>query len=174
MKRIFIAVNLPDEIKESFKALIEKLPKERVKAVKKENLHVTMKFLGYMQEEMLSALYEKLQSLNKFEKFEVELSGIGFFKTRVLWVGITQGTEKLEEIAKEIENVLDLNKEEFTSHITIARNRDLRYEEFRNLAEELNKTKIGGKFTVKSIDIMESVLEKEGPIYKVLKRIELK
>ncbi|PIU21604.1 MAG: RNA 2',3'-cyclic phosphodiesterase [Candidatus Diapherotrites archaeon CG08_land_8_20_14_0_20_34_12] len=174
MKRIFIAVNLPDEIKESFQKLIEKLPKEKVKAVKKENLHITMKFLGDIPEEKLAEIYSKLQDLNKFVKFEVELSDIGFFKTRILWIGITKGKEMLENIAKEIENLLALNKEEFTSHITIARNKFLGSEEFKLLAGELKKIKISGKFTVKSIDVMESVLEKAGSNYKILKRIELK
>jgi 2'-5' RNA ligase len=110
-----------------------------------------------MPEEMLQKLYERLQQLDKFKQFEVEISNLGFFKTRVLWVGITRGKERLEEIAKEIEKLLDLNKEEFTSHITIARNKDLGYEEFRELVEELSKISVGGKFSVQSIDVMENI-----------------
>ena len=73
MKRIFIAVNLPEEIKESLNGLIEKLPKDKVKAVKKENLHITMKFLGYMPEETLPELYKKLNALRKFQKFRIKI-----------------------------------------------------------------------------------------------------
>ena len=173
MKRIFIAVNLPEEIKESLNGLIEKLPKDKVKAVKKENLHITMKFLGYMPEETLPELYKKLNALRKFQKFRIKISNIGFFKTRILWIGINEGKEILGEISKDIENILDLNKEEFTSHITIARNKFLKLGEFRELANELNKIKTEEIFLAKSVDVMESALEKNGPIYKVLHRIEL-
>lgn len=173
MKRIFIAINLPEEIKESLNGLIEKLPKDNVKAVKKENLHVTMKFLGYMPEEMLPEAYKKLDALVNFKKFEINISGIGFFKTRILWIGINEGKEMLGDISKEIENILDLNKEEFKSHITIARNKFMKSEEFKELANKLNKTKINETFLAKSVDVMESVLGKNGPIYKVLHRIEL-
>ena len=56
-KRIFIAVNFPDELKkEIFESISSELPKDECKIVAEANLHITLKFLGYLNEEKIAEI----------------------------------------------------------------------------------------------------------------------
>lgn len=174
-KRIFIAVNLPEKAMERiFETLSMEIPGKETKVVAKENLHVTMRFLGYLNDEGIEEICGKLEELRKFKKFEAEVAGAGEFGGRVIWIGIEKGNKELIEVARKIEELLGVEKDErFNPHITIARNKDLRIKEVRELVEKLNAKKLKEKIRVESIDVMQSILKREGPDYIVVKRIEL-
>ena len=124
MKRLFLAANIPLTAKEKiFRQLSSKIPEKKCKAVAKENLHITLKFLGYLPEQSVQELVEKLQPLGKKKSFKAVLRGVGHFRGRVLWLGVKEGAGELKEISSEINKLLEIPGEKFSAHITIARNK---------------------------------------------------
>jgi len=174
MKRVFIAINLPKEIKEEiWETFSKKIPDEGIKRVEKENLHVTVLFLGYLTEENINKLVKELKRIGNQKSFEAVLSGIGHFGSRVLWLGVTKNAERIAKIHDEICELLDVKENRFSAHVTIARNKRLSGREFFLALEKLRKESFARAFMVKTVDVMESILSSSGPTYKKLAEIRL-
>jgi len=125
--RVFIAINLPEVIKEECVGIQKELEKKdlfRGKFTEKENLHLTLKFLGEIDKEDLERIKEKLKEI-KFKEFELELGEIGVFSPKfikIIWLELIG--EGIFSLQKEIDNcLLELFERErrFMSHLTIAR-----------------------------------------------------
>src|SRR3954466_13038553 len=95
--RLFIAVELPDDIRQKIAAHIEQLrtalPEVRASWVREENLHLTLKFLGDTPVERVEAVANALtKAANETAAFEIRIGGCGAFPPRgkpsVLWIGI--------------------------------------------------------------------------------------
>jgi len=174
-KRIFIAVNLPNELKkEIFETISSKLPNADCKIVAEKNLHITLKFLGYLPEEKINKIKEKMKAFQGFERFKIKLEKIGSFGNKVLWIGLSEGTEQLNLISDKLNKLLELTDDRFHAHITIARNKSLKANEVIELIENLNSEKLEKEFTAKNMGLMESVLSSTGPTYSILFKSEFK
>ncbi len=174
-KRLFFAVNLPDKVKEEIsKTILPKIPKEKWRTVKKENLHITMRFLGHLPEQAIGELQEKTNVVGNSEEFYAELKGVGHFKNRILWIGTGEGTNEFNLLSKKLCEALGVLDKRFHAHITIARNRGSKPKETDELIEGLRKQKFERRITVRSVDLMESILHKAGPEYKKVFLTELK
>ncbi len=174
-KRLFIAINLPEKTRQRIEtSLLDEITQKGLKKVSTENLHITVKFLGYLPSEFIPTLKEKLGIVRESPSFEIELNGIGSFNQRVLWLGIKKGTTQLLEISKKINNALSLKEERFHAHITLARNKFLKRKEFNALMEKLKEKNFSAKIMAESIDLMESKLGEKGPKYSLLEKIPLK
>jgi len=174
-KRAFIAVNLSGKIKEEIASeLLSEIPQKGMKKVAKENLHITVKFLGYVPEGAIKELWGKMDFLSALSPFSIGLGGIGDFKKRVLWLGAEKGSTELAEISEKIGMVLGATGEKFHAHVTIARNRSLEKGEFNSIEERLRGKGFSREITAESVDLMESVLGEKGPKYSVLERAFLK
>ena len=100
-----------------------------IKSVKPENIHITMKFFGSISPKLINKITTKLQNI-EFNSFQAKLNGIGVFPRithpRIIWIGITQGSDNLSKIFKQI-NLVSSNLgfkwdfKSFSPHITIAR-----------------------------------------------------
>lgn len=203
--RLFIAIPLPEEIKKEIFVNVEPLKKLMGsgvfsgKFVEKENLHLTLKFLGDLNEEeqekielIENKIYEAInifksvKGFNKdFQSFNLRLSDFGGFPNldfiKVLWVGvkeISQNSENrvlnLQEFIQEKLSEIGFPKEnkEFHSHITIARIKSVKNKkEFQSKISELN---IPSKsFPVEKICLFKSSLFKEGAKHEVIKEFYL-
>jgi len=124
--RLFIAIDLPENVKEQVARLCRGLPGARW--VKPEQLHLTLRFIGEVDGGMFRDLQEGLDDVRS-ESFTLQLDGVGFFpprgKPRVLWVGLRQCGDLLQ-IRSRIESrlvALGLEPEgrKFSPHITLAR-----------------------------------------------------
>lgn len=183
--RSFIAVNLNPEIKEYLTSLQANLnvPETRIKWVEKNNLHLTMKFLGYIsleQTELIKSILKEITS--RYSPFIIKLSSnIGIFPTykmpRIIWVGIKEGINELKELYNSIENNL-FNKgfpredKDFSGHITIGRVKSIKNK--ANFIQILKIVKINNlSQEVSSIDLMESKLTPSGPIYNITAKFPL-
>jgi len=172
-KRLFLAINLPEEIKnEIYSQFSSNLPLKECKVVDKGNLHITLKFIGYMGEEGIEELKEKINGI-EFPKFEAGLENFGSFRNRVVWVGVGKGSDEISKLAAEVNNVLKTQEERFHPHVTIARNKFLKREQLDHIIETLGKKEFGKSFEVESIDLMESELSQKGPKYSLLFKKEL-
>lgn len=186
--RTFIAIELPNEIKEYLNSIQERLKKTGadVKWVEPQNIHLTLKFLGEIKEKKLESISKIMEEVTKDKKeFIIQLSSLGVFPKiefpRVIWVGISQGQDQTTQIAQELEEKLSLlgipkEKRPFLSHITIGRvrsslNRKELVCEIKNLQNNFKDNKL--EFIAKKIILFKSTLTSGGPIYEALKEINL-
>lgn len=170
-RRVFIAINLPEEIKkEIYGKLSAKIPKEGCKAVARENLHITLQFIGYVSDGGIGEIKQKMAALKETQSrpFGVSLSGTGEFNGRVLWLGAREGDAEICRIAEALGEALGIKDERFHPHVTLARNKSLSSAEFGKIASALEKENYGARFEVKSVDLMESILKPQGPEYRKL------
>jgi len=180
--RLFIAidVNFSDKINELCQNL--KNSKTNIKIVEPENVHLTLKFLGDTNENLLGDIEDIIKtSIEDIKPFNLRLKSIGCFPNqnyiKILWIGIEK-SEKLKIIAEKIDgktNKIGFKKEirEFSPHLTIARVRSAKNKE--NLIKIINKYNDVefGNINVSDIKIIKSTLTRKGPIYEVLKQIEI-
>ncbi|MEM4662775.1 MAG: RNA 2',3'-cyclic phosphodiesterase [Candidatus Diapherotrites archaeon] len=172
--RTFIAVNLPNDVKEKiWQDLSEKIKQKGIKLVEKENLHITLLFIGEIPESYVEEIKRRLEPLSATKQFKISLNGIGCFAPRVLWVGLNEGKKDLEMLQKKVCELVGLNDKKFSAHLTIARNKWLSAKDFATLVDKLKETKVCSSFVVSSVDIMKSTLTKSGPIYEKIAEIKL-
>jgi 2'-5' RNA ligase len=134
--RLFIAVNLDQEIKRRILAVQDRIKNEinQGKFTPKENFHITLVFLGETPEERLPAIKEVIiQAASKYGKpvsvFELSFSRAGFFKRgakELWWLGTDAKNYQLENLHKNL--TLELLARNFlfdskplTAHITLGR-----------------------------------------------------
>lgn len=183
--RSFIAVNLNPDIKEYLTSLQACLnvPETKIKWVKKNNLHLTMKFLGYITLDQAEFIKSTLKEItNLYNPFNIKLSSnIGTFPTyqmpRIIWVGIKEGISELAELYNCIENNLSKKgfpgeAKDFSGHITIGRVKYIR--DKTSLIQTLKSVEVNNiTQKINSIDLMESELTPSGPIYKITVKFSL-
>ena len=155
----------------------------KVKFVEKENLHISLKFLGDLNCKEIEKTSAILQNVStKYQHFRAGLSkNIGVLpnisRPRVIWIGIEKGNDIISNIYQSIEKKLKSEpfyekENQFKPHITLAR---IKYIEHQNkLSECIKNIKINPLTEpVKTIELMESQLLKEGPIYTIIKSFPL-
>ena len=191
--RTFIALELSNPIKHELSRLQQELTKSNadVKWVKPENIHLTLKFLGNIDETKLEQIKHILDGISSEEKpFEIHLSELGAFpnlnRPRVLWVGLDKGSSETKQIAAALETELQkigFPKEErpFSAHLTLGRvksgkNRDCPHG-YPSKGTEKNRDcppLYPSKWTVPifqqitHITLFQSELTPRGPIYTSL------
>lgn len=147
-----------------------------LKCVERENIHLTLRFLGDVREGLLGELKNLVTGLS-FEPFKMVLEGVGAFpnlrRPRVIWVGVTEGVSELTGIFNRLESGLvglgfKPEGRGLSSHITLARvrsgkNRDRLVEQVRTHGDESF-----GAFEVRHIRLKKSVLTPRGPIYSTI------
>ena len=183
--RSFIAVKISSEQKAKISDLIGELRKTdaRVKWVKPENLHITLKFLGEADRGKLPEIFEALEkSLTNDQSFAFNLKDIGCFpnvrQPRVIWAGIERGAENLRALAKKVDNLMagfgfEKEKRGFSAHLTIGRVKDSRgIESLTGRFDDIDfQTE---SCIIDEVVFFESILKREGPTYVPHKVIKLK
>ena len=186
--RAFFAIDLSSEIKNSIGILIKELAfaGKGIKWVGQGNLHVTLKFLGEVEDGRLAEIFYAVnQAAGGSGSFKLKAGTLGFFpgpkRPKVLWAGITEGGGKVSEIYAAIEKRLfqcGFPKEEkestFVPHITIGRIKTLSVENALIRSMEEKKGIPFGSMEADRIVIMKSVLGKDGPQYSPVYEIYLK
>lgn len=169
--RAFIALDLPLEFRREIKRVQDLLKKNNLftgKFTEGENLHLTLKFLGEIEDKKLEGVKKKLKDV-RFEEFDARLGDVGVFSKKfikIIWVELL-GAEKLQ---REIDDKLkDLFEPEarFMSHITVARVKKVG--DKKALLKYLEGVRLPKlKFRVESFCLMKSELFPEGPVYDEL------
>jgi 2'-5' RNA ligase len=175
--RLFVAVELPKEVQEYLAELQNQFKGfGRLNLVKPEKIHLTLKFLGEVEESKIDNVKKELSQI-KFRKTNAELSKLGVFPNenyvRVLWAGLKENKE-LQELAKAVsERLQNVRKDdyEFKSHLTIARVKHLK--DKQGFLKQLKSVEIKPlKFKVDNFKLIKSTLTEQGPIYEVLEEFK--
>lgn len=90
--RLFIALNFPDDVKAQIKEIIDivRLNSVQGRFVSEEHIHLTLEFLGEINEDRVYMIKELMDSL-EFENFALEVTKPGYFKSRegkIYWLGL--------------------------------------------------------------------------------------
>lgn len=155
----------------------EKLP---VKWVRPENIHLSLKFLGDVEDtrepELRTALKLAAGARPEPRPLTVQITGFGVFpdyhRPRVLWVGVTPepALELLQDGVERAFAPLGFATEAraFRPHVTLARAaRDAKPRDFAGLEELLAGIDFTEAVTISDVDLMQSTLKPEGPVYQV-------
>ena len=163
--RAFISIDIPQEIKKEIKKIQSQLPEFFGKKTKPENLHLTLKFLGEVDEEKIEKIKNRLSKIN-IEKFETEIDFIGVFSekfVRIVWLHLSNCDELQKEIDRRLEDLFEKEKR-FMGHLTIVRVKKIKDKKiFLGKLKEIKIPKI--KFMVNNFRLKKSTLSKEGPRY---------
>jgi 2'-5' RNA ligase len=185
--RSFVAVPLPGDIQSRIFAAAQELagalpPSAGLKWSRKvENLHITVKFLGPIDEAKLATLGNELaQALAPVPRFRLELRRIGAFpaarKASVVWAGVDDVERGLATVAEVVEGVgerLGFAREQraFTGHVTVGRSKG-RGVDARAALDAFAGRDFGGT-TIEEVHVYESRLGGEGSTYVLRSRAAL-
>jgi 2'-5' RNA ligase len=186
--RIFIAINLPGDIKKELSSYSAKWPELPAKWTEKDNLHITLEFLGNLTDEEVGEVCVAAKEVaEKHSSFSLNISQILYgplplhssAAPRMIWAS-GEKSEELSVIREDLENALTEKvrfvpeNRMFAPHITLARISEW---EFRKIEPE-ERPEINENldliFTVESIEVMESEMKKGGPVYTILESFQLK
>jgi 2'-5' RNA ligase len=181
MIRTFLAVELPDHIKEAAHSIQQEMDFKGLKLVDSNLIHITLKFLGDIPESQVAPITGALAKID-CAPFTARVAGVGVFPKpsymKVIWLG---ATGEFEHLHNEVEHVLESyrfkkDRGRFTAHATLARVKHLDNTSKEQLArvlaglQDINL----GDFTVDSIVFKKSTLTPRGPVYETLDEISFK
>ena len=174
--RSFVAVKVPGNVADELENFLAELrPLANIRWVRREQFHITLKFLGELEHYEIERVKSSLENLKHFEPFTIELSYIGAFPNlnspRVIWLSGDKGAKELARLSRKVNDILydeaeiERDDKKFKAHLTLARLKN------SSLPEELVR-KLG---TVKNFSwecselvLMRSFLQPSGPIYTQL------
>ena len=175
--RIFIAIELDKEIKKALSKIQDELKTTLVdvKWVEPENIHLTLKFLGEVEENKITKISQILKALSsQSEPFTIALCELGAFPNfkypRVVWIGVSEGKTEFLKLAELIEDSLaqlkfPKEKRGVSAHFTLGRFRSNKNTDA--LSEKLNTIQVPRlKQKIKSISLFKSTLTPKGPLYE--------
>jgi 2'-5' RNA ligase len=183
--RTFVGVELTKAIRDRMVALQETLARTatEVKWVEPENLHVTLLFLGEVEDRSIPEVCRIVaEATRRHTPFGLEVVSVGCFphptRPRVVWAGVGAGARELVALHDDLEAPLtDLGyrREErrYTPHITLGRVKSDRPTDRLAAALAKHAAWNAGETTVRELHVMSSELTREGPRYTVLSRAAL-
>ncbi len=184
MVRSFIAVDIPGSVRDKLDDLLDKLKRSQadVKWVKSKSIHITLKFLGNIEEARLPKIKEIIGKVaENIKPFTVSIEGTGAFpndrRPRVLWVGVQKGSETLTHLAEDLDSQLtslgfEREKRSYSPHLTLGRVRSSK--NIDTVIDVMHSMRFqAGDFLNETILLMKSDLRPDGAVYTVLEKIKL-
>jgi len=175
--RLFIAIELPDEIKRQLEGMRTDIPGSRW--VPMEQIHLTLAFLGDVDDATLERLTRTLAAIRS-PGFSLRFSGVGCFpdrrRPRVLWAGLEPEPllNGLAAAVREAVLACDIPLEErpFSPHITLAR---LRFPAPREVATFLDHPlkQISPHADIHEFTLFQSRLTFQGAVHTPVKAFAL-
>ena len=187
--RLFIAIELPDSIKQGITRVQEQLKRPGANAgwTRPEGIHLTLKFLGEVPDAKVTEIMQALDgAVRGTGRFQLAVAGAGAFPNakvpRVLWIGVGGNVDQLGTLQNAVEAAMEKTGFErearkFSPHLTLARvGERARPDERQSLGEliagiSFEKTYV---IDVTSVDLVRSQLTRDGAIYTRLNSIKLK
>ena len=184
MIRTFIGISLSNEYKRRLGELAHEWQDRvhsRLAWTKPENWHLTLKFLGELPEEEVTALGIALGRI-RFESFPLQAGGAGVFpplkqgNPRVVWVGLTRGGKECCALAEAIEKTVTTlgyppEKKPFAAHLTLARVKKVENDPWPEVLQSMGEV-VWPEHMVDKFVLWRSELGAEGPVYTPLTEVK--
>ena len=181
MIRLFTALLIPDEIKQllltTSRSLVDDY--EQYRWENPEKIHLTLKFIGEVKEDLTEPIKEELSFTEDHEHFKCSISKFGFFfkngEPKILWVGLNTD-KRIHMLVEELNRRLSIlsipvEKRRFTPHLTVLRLKRHPGEEFIKRFEEYSFE--GINFKLKILALVKSELFRTGVRYTEIKKYNL-
>lgn len=178
--RSFIAVDLPLDVREKLHetALNIKAKINSAKPIPPQNIHLTLKFLGYVSMPLIEKIKEIMDiTAEDFAKMDITLGSLGVFPDfkfpRVLWIAVQSGSSALALLKKKLDENLssakiEPDKNTFKAHITIARFKSAGFKKELEETAFNNNICLKSKITISAIHLYQSALTSKGAVYTKL------
>ena len=193
MIRTFIAVELDPILKQAMAHAQETLQQElhlltpgvRVQWVQTTSIHLTLKFLGDIEESQVGGILQALESVARdHASFSLDVKGFGVFPDlrapRVLWMGLSGATHRLIGLAASIDTALTplgfpVEQKPYTPHLTLARVKEQPRAIGKALADSgvMRDTTGLGTLPIQAVALMKSQRTSSGSVYSRLGLITL-
>lgn len=178
MNRLFVAIPMPELILSNIFNLINSLSDKQtgMRWEKKEKIHLTLKFIGEVPNEIVPLIVEQISFLNHFEKIKFSLTEFNFFPNgynpKILYIGLSNN-EIINQIAFELDQRLfeigiEKSEKRFKPHLTILRIKKPASHSFINSFRSLNISSLN--FIANEVSLYESKLKPDGSHYKKIKK----
>ncbi len=187
--RSFIAIELPDELRQELSRLEDRLKSGNqppVKWVDPYSIHLTLKFLGNISIDKIGQITSAMEEAARgISPFHLEVNGLGAFpnlkRVQVAWVGLGGEISQLTQLQKHIESNLALlgfapESRAFTPHLTLARVHDQASpDERQRLGQAIASTGLEKSLDIRvdTVSLMKSQLTREGAIYSRIGYVKL-
>jgi 2'-5' RNA ligase len=183
--RLFVAVELPDEVRDRLRAVQEQLRPIplSIRWVKPGALHLTLKFIGEVGADRIEGIRDALaRSAPGAARFHLEARGVGTFpehgRPRVIWIGLEGDIEAAVALARRIDAALHAigypaEQRDFSPHLTLGRVRGGGGGDWRSFLRDVTACE-GGGFEVSGFVLFESRLAAAGATYHPVARYALR
>lgn len=175
MSRLFISIELEEQIKEEIKLVQSLFSSNILKATptRKEHMHLTLKFLGDVKNDNINDIIDAMHDATEsIVPFDMDISGVSAFPTsrnpRILWVGAHN--EQLAILAANLDKTLRSrgisgDDKPFHPHITFMRVKEIyRVDDVNDIIQKEKGRRVGLQH-VSQIHLRKSILTPSGPIY---------
>ncbi|MEX0939796.1 MAG: RNA 2',3'-cyclic phosphodiesterase [Candidatus Babeliales bacterium] len=179
--RLFISIDLPQKELNYLKNIQNQLCIGKFfegRLTKKEQLHITIKFIDQIEEKNISAI-QNLLELISFEPFKICLGNLEVIvkdkQVRLIWITVL--SKQLALLVQQIENILEpfvaIESRSYTGHITLARVTAVK--DRQQLITHLNAIDIDSNicFITNEFNLKQSVLFQEGSEYHIIETFPL-
>lgn len=188
--RLFVAVDLDDGARGAAARVARELSRRlalkpgtaRITWVALENVHLTIRFLGEVDDDRVPALRQALGEPMRVPAFVASLAGAGAFPPsgppRVVWLGVVGGAAELGAVHNEVSARLrpfgfEPDDRPYTAHLTIGRVREARGPAGAEVRRALETVDVAARWRVEHVTVYESRLSPQGPVYAALLRAPL-
>lgn len=185
--RSFIAIPLAPEVRRATIRLIKRLsvPDDGIKWVPTDNLHLTLKFLGDVNNTEVPPVCDVLREVCQgYEPFELSFSGTGGFpdlqRPRVLYAGVQDPAQSLTQIVMDLERELaelgfKPEPRDYQPHLTLGRTKSGSRRASDEVIERLARDQSTplGSMLVDAVQLFASYLDKSGPTYQIMDTVSL-
>lgn len=135
MKRLFIGIELPAEIRSTISTYLSHLPRPKKGWENIQDLHITLLFIGETADENVAIIMDRLNSF-KLDVFEIKLTEINFFHRRIMYIKV-EPSNQLTQLRSKILSLLSgkypEEVKEFIPHITIKRWQRYEFQELQQI-----------------------------------------
>lgn len=180
MVRTFVSIDLPDNIKDNLYEIEKNINIDGIKLVKRDNLHITLKFIGEVSQIKIDEIIQNLFNIC-FKPFKLKIESLGAFPTeknaRIVWIG-AKGDDifpLVDSIETELKKLKFKTDERFHPHITIARvkkqNKDIK-DRIKKFLDDNRNIEVGSVL-VDNFRLKKSTLTGKGPIYETIKEFKM-
>ncbi len=183
MIRLFVALIIPNETKNQIKEMRKKIFPDESKFRWEDNskIHLTLKFIGEVKENLLEPITKELNFLEHFQKINCTAERFGFFfkakdEPRILWLGLNLD-KSLYSIVEELNQrlskfIIPVEHRKFKAHLTLLRIKNDVSKDFISKFSNAEIPEIN--FSTNEIVLMKSELSSNGSAYKDIKKYYLK